>query len=257
MFHATKPDPKPCDGGCGTILPPIPGRARFEGQWMSPHTCTTCAEKRTPELATERVAANPRPKCAGHQNVTLRHLEPSGAYVTPTFPITPKRDQVAIADYLFECIYQPSSTGAYIYGPPGTGKTYLLKAMANSMRERGRDVTMLNDQELVTILRGTQKPGSALDVDDLLADLATVEVLILDDLNPTPGRVGADADEDFKLRHLYDIINRRLDANLATFVSSNVPLTAVTRVSPKIASRLGFKAWMRYFLVGGQDLRAA
>lgn len=257
MFSSTKPDPKPCDGGCATMLEPIPLRGPLEGQWMSPRTCVPCAERVTPNGPMADPYDVRKTKCAGRQNAEQRHIGEGGVATVATLDSTPRDAQATLHAHLSDVADQRTTIGAYIVGVPGTGKTYLLKALVNTLRERKIDVCMFNDQELTAIMRSTQKPGSPLDVYDLISDLAEVSVLIIDDYNPNPGRAGADADADFRLTHLYDLLNRRYEAAKTTLITSNFQLDATAKVSPKLASRMRHKAWMRYFLIGGQDLRAA
>lgn len=111
-----------------------------------------------------------------------------------------------------EYFLQGMHPGLFLHGPVGCGKTTLAVAVLNTLHQRGVRVRFWRVPELLLKLQ----PGAE-DQDQLLDKVATVPVLVLDD-------VGANAGTDFSRRMLQTIFDARQDKGHRTIWTSNLDL---------------------------------
>lgn len=116
-------------------------------------------------------------------------------------------------------------------GDNGVGKTHLAAAIANHCRAKGIETLFVVVPDLLDHLRYTFGPQSDVSYDELFEGVRTVPLLILDDL-------GAHATTPWAQEKLYQIINYRYNARLATVVTMNISLDELAQDEPRVASRL-------------------
>lgn len=123
--------------------------------------------------------------------------------------------------------------GLWFQGPSGTGKTTLAMLVSRAAMEAGRSVAIYSMPRLLSELRGTYREGSAMDDLELLDQLASVDLLHIDDL-------GAERRNDWVLEQLYVIINSRYEEERTVVITTNVtdPAQLAEQVTPRIVSRL-------------------
>lgn len=109
--------------------------------------------------------------------------------------------------------------GIYLYGNSGTGKTHLTSCMANELMEQGYQVLFTNFAEISKIIKTTFKRDSRETENDYINQLATIDFLFIDDLGT---EIVQKNDEDTWLQEkIYDVINKRYNANKPTIFTSN------------------------------------
>lgn len=122
--------------------------------------------------------------------------------------------------------------GWYLMGPVGTGKTHLAHAVANRLRDRTIPVLAVSVPYFLARLRATydtraQDAGAAME-----AELATVPLLILDDL-------GTERPTDWALERLFLAIDQRYEACLPMGVTTNwKPKDLEEVIGGRLVSRL-------------------
>ena len=116
-------------------------------------------------------------------------------------------------------------------GDNGVGKTHLAAAIANHCRDAGLETLFVVVPDLLDHLRYTFGPVSDVSYDELFEGVRTVPLLALDDL-------AAHATTPWAQEKLYQIINYRYNARLATVVTMNVSLDELAQDEPRVASRL-------------------
>ena len=116
-------------------------------------------------------------------------------------------------------------------GDNGVGKTHLAAAIANHCRAKGIETLFVVVPDLLDHLRYTFGPQSDVSYDELFEGVRTVPLLVLDDL-------GAHATTSWAQEKLYQIINYRYNAQLATVVTMNISLDELAQDEPRVASRL-------------------
>jgi DNA replication protein DnaC len=99
-------------------------------------------------------------------------------------------------------------------GPPGSGKTHLAAAIANRQMELGTEVFFAVVPDLLDHLRATFAPGSDVSYDDLFETIKGAKLLVLDDL-------GTQSSTQWAQEKLFQILNYRYTADLATVVTTN------------------------------------
>ena len=102
---------------------------------------------------------------------------------------------------------------ALFLGPPGTGKSHLAQAIGRAAIQQGYRVTYREAHTLIEAIADATLDGTR---KDLLADLATVPLLIIDDLGMR--KLPATAGED-----LLELIMRRYE-RASTVLTSNRPV---------------------------------
>jgi DNA replication protein DnaC len=113
-------------------------------------------------------------------------------------------------------------------GEPGSGKTHLAAAIANECGARGEQFCFAIVPDLLDHLRSSFAPDSTVRYDQMFEDVRNAPLLILDDL-------GAQSTTPWAQEKLFQILNHRYNASLATVITTNVPLEQHER---RICSRM-------------------
>ena len=113
-------------------------------------------------------------------------------------------------------------------GVNGCGKTHLAAAIANHLRREGKSVLFIVVTDLLDYLRSTFNPESRLSYDELFEKIKKAPVLILDDF-------GEQSATPWAQEKLYQLINYRYNARLATVITTCFDLDSIER---RIGSRM-------------------
>ena len=131
----------------------------------------------------------------------------------------------------------------------GLGKTHLLTALAFHLLQKGVQVLMVNDADLVAELRQGQFAEDHQQFEKLINTIEQVELLIWDDL-------GKAKTSEWVLNQYYRIINYRYRMGLPLCFSSNENLDSLSeKIGDASASRLFSMCQGRLLLCQGPDYR--
>jgi len=110
------------------------------------------------------------------------------------------------------------SEGLFLGGSVGVGKSFSLYAFVRYYICKGNDVFFYRYEDFLTDLRATFSRDSEIDERELLNRLKTVRRLFIDDVGTT---TGLNAESDFSLRTLFNVLDYRINYCLPTFLSTN------------------------------------
>jgi DNA replication protein DnaC len=113
-------------------------------------------------------------------------------------------------------------------GINGCGKTHLAAAVANQLRKEGKSVLFIVVTDLLDYLRSTFNPESRVTYDELFEKIKKTPVLVLDDF-------GEQSATPWAQEKLYQLINYRYNARLATVITTCLSLDEIER---RISSRM-------------------
>jgi DNA replication protein DnaC len=113
-------------------------------------------------------------------------------------------------------------------GINGCGKTHLAAAIANFLRRENKSALFIVVTDLLDYLRSTFNPESRVTYDELFEKIKKATVLILDDF-------GEQAATPWAQEKLYQLINYRYNARLATVITTCLDLDDIER---RIGSRM-------------------
>jgi DNA replication protein DnaC len=113
-------------------------------------------------------------------------------------------------------------------GLNGCGKTHLAAAIANQLRESGKEVLFIVVPDLLDHLRSSFGPESRISYDALFEKIKKIPVLVLDDF-------GEHSATSWAQEKLYQLINYRYNARLATVITTCLDLEEIeNRVSSRM-----------------------
>ena len=118
-----------------------------------------------------------------------------------------------------------------LMGVPGCGKTHLAAAIGNYRAAQGFPPLMVVVPDLLDHLRATFNPDSTVKYDRRFEEIRRSMLLILDDL-------GTESATPWAKEKLYQLLNYRYNARLATVITMTQHLEEFYQVEPRIASRM-------------------
>jgi DNA replication protein DnaC len=113
-------------------------------------------------------------------------------------------------------------------GANGCGKTHLAAAIVNYRYQQGKPALFIVVPDFLDHLRSTFSPDSKVSYDQLFESVKNAPLLVLDDL-------GAQTTTPWAQEKLYQVINHRYNARLATVITTNC---STEELDDRIASRL-------------------
>ena len=140
--------------------------------------------------------------------------------------------------------FSKSSESVFMCGDTGLGKTHLSLSIAKEVISKGYNVAY---DSIINYLNDIEKEHYGKSDKNTLAMITSVDLLILDDL-------GAEVKNAFNHSTIYNIINKRINRNLPTIISSNLTSDDVSeRYDDRVASRIfGEYTYLRF---AGNDIR--
>lgn len=120
-----------------------------------------------------------------------------------------------------EFVDEPMNTWRVLLliGPPGSGKTHLGAAMAHATIAKGRGARVMTAREVVRRLRSTWARGAEESEQEVIDDLSTCSLLVLDEL-------GVGFGTDAELTQLLDVVDTRY--------RECRPLVAISNLTPEL-----------------------
>ena len=136
-------------------------------------------------------------------------------------------------------------------GPHGVGKTHIAAAIANRVIERGDPALFLTVADLLDHLRSSYADDAEVEFDELLEQVRTAPVLVLDDLD-------AYAETPWAREKFFQVISHRFNAALPTvFTTARPPSETDARLAARLADpsiaqivEVGGESAPRYLAVG-------
>jgi len=134
--------------------------------------------------------------------------------------------------------------GLFLFGDSGVGKTYILHAIANTIKKTGRDAEVDVWQE---VLFDTK--NSFAERQSPIQKFRTRDYILLDD-------IGAEKDSEWSQEMLFMVINRAELNESALFITTNLSIEAFTKqYGDRIMSRI--EGMCNFYELKGEDRRAA
>ena len=109
------------------------------------------------------------------------------------------------------CRFIEENAPVLIVGPCGTGKSHLAQALGHLAVRRGRDTFFTTHAKLLSQLSSARALGG---YERKLAQLAKIELLIIDDYGLKPMRPGQDEDFHELVAHRYEQRSTIITSNL-------------------------------------------
>ena len=134
-----------------------------------------------------------------------------------------------------------------LVGSEGAGKTHLAVATATARQDEGDEVFFSSVADLLGHLRSTFSPDSPISHDDLLEQIKTVNLLVLDDM-------GAERNSPFAEEKLFQIVDYRYAEQLPTIITTS-HLDVIEQNRSRILSRLRDRLVVTRLLVVAPDYR--
>lgn len=190
---------------------------------LTPTMCRACGKKQLALDVAAEAAAEQR-KVAGRIDRT----------------IPPRSREACLTDLLPELANMLTGLvggqGCYLWGPVGSGKTWAMSALIKHYIEKRIWTKRVVWSELLYDIKRTYGRGDSQESDVLQAVL-DVKKLFIEDLGSTTSLTKPDS--DFAVRTLDFIIDKRHEACLPTYITSNVSLeNMATMYTERTSSRI-------------------
>jgi DNA replication protein DnaC len=131
-------------------------------------------------------------------------------------------------------------------GVNGCGKTHLAAAIVNYRYKLGKPALFIVVPDFLDHLRSTFSPDSKVSYDQLFESVKNTELLVLDDFGEQTGTPWAQ-------EKLYQVINHRYNARLATVITTSCSLD---ELESRVSSRLADQKFSNAFDIIAPDYRS-
>lgn len=129
---------------------------------------------------------------------------------------TPEQRVVLAACRAYTAEFASATGGLWLIGPPGAGKTHLGAAMVNDLiHVQNTAAIMLSGRAIVRRLRATWNRESGLTEQDVLDQIASMPLLVLDE-------VGVGSGTEVEHAQIFDVVDARYELGRPTVVLSNL-----------------------------------
>lgn len=156
-----------------------------------------------------------------------------------------QRDNLELA-YEVALNFAKEPAGWLIFaGVNGCGKTHLAAAIVNYRYKLGKPALFIVVPDFLDHLRSTFSPDSKISYDQLFESVRNAELLVLDDLGEHTGT-------PWSQEKLYQVINHRYNARLATVITTSCSLD---ELESRISSRLADHKLSNAFEIKAPDYR--
>ena len=148
-----------------------------------------------------------------------------------------------IRDFMDSWLRRPTA-GLFIFGPVGTGKTFLAAALLRWLLEAQKDVVFCRAAQFFADLQESYRVNTSTDA--IVENLERPKFLIVDD-------VGSGALSDHERRFTLELIERRINRNRPTILTTNWSREEIgEKMDARISSRLALFTELK---LAGDDLR--
>lgn len=127
-------------------------------------------------------------------------------------------------------------------GRPGTGKNHLAAAIGNDLILRGKTVLIVTVADLMSSMKGTFSCTSTLTEENLLHDLSSVDLLVIDE-------IGVQSESRYEKVVINQIVDRRSSSKRSTGMLSNLdPSGMNSLLGERVMDRMrpGDSIWIRF-----------
>jgi len=126
------------------------------------------------------------------------------------------------------------SNSLFLWGDIGAGKTYAMAALIKHYLSGGYSCERVNFDDFCCRVRSTMTLSSKTTEYDLIQQMVEVDKLFIDDIG-----LRSKQETDFAYVTLYAILNKRIEKQLPTYISTNKNIERLTEAfDSRIASRL-------------------
>jgi len=151
-----------------------------------------------------------------------------------------------VRDKLFEL---KTGQDVFMHGPVGVGKTFAMAAVIRQYVYEGYKCGRINFDSFCVKVRSTFSPAAKVTAWEMTEELKNVDRLFIDDLG-----LRSTPESQFAYDTFYDILNKRQERLLPTFISSNKTIEQLGQsFDARVASRLQMALVIKFT---GQDRRA-
>lgn len=130
-----------------------------------------------------------------------------------------------------------------LQGVNGCGKTHLAAAIVNYLYQHGKPALFIVVPDFLDHLRSTFSPDSKISYDQFFESVKNAPLLVLDDL-------GAQTTTPWAQEKLYQVINHRYNARLATVITTNC---SADEIDSRIMTRLADNKLSLLFKIEAPD----
>lgn len=161
--------------------------------------------------------------------------------------LSPRKNMEDILIYCLNYVntFNEHQENLFFYGTSGLGKTFLSNCIAKELLDKGTIVIYQTCANLIDLIRTSRFDDSV--EKDMIEDLLTCDLLIIDDLGTEPQTA-------FSQSELFNVINSRILAGKKMLISTNFSLEDLNNLYPeRIKSRLfGHFTMFKFY---GDDIR--